>query len=295
MDAISKKSRIGEVRLERKMLKRHDSLILKRNLCNGCGLCIEVCPKDAIIIKPAITKEGSLIHSPTLDIDEGKCILCGICAIICPLNALQSWVNDEKIAMFAENEAFPYLTKKIGIDKKLCTPDCEIACEESCPREAIRTVVEKQDGEIEKISDVQVDESLCIYCKACEHACPLGFITVRRPFEGFVKIEREKCPETCHVCVDICPSRAMEILNEGGVEVNRKLCIACKACQTVCPEEAVYVSIEQVSHIPVTSSTWITLLQRFASSRVAMKEMATKSTEKRSSRIQTLPPPIKEQ
>jgi len=272
------------------MLKRYDLLILKRNVCNGCSLCIEICPKNAIIIKPAVANEGSLVRLPTLDIDEGKCILCGICAIICPLNALKTWVNNEKIAMFTQNEAFPYLIKKISIDKNLCGPDCEIKCEESCPRDAIKTIVERQNGQVKRISDIQVDEDLCIYCRACEYACPIGSITIKRPFEGFVKIDSDKCPERCHVCVDVCPSDAIKILKEGGIEVDKKLCVACKSCQTVCPERAISVSIEQVSHTPVKSSTWITLLQRFASSKVAMKEMATKSTAKRSSRIQTLQP-----
>ncbi len=272
------------------MLKRYDALILNRDFCNGCGLCIEICPKNAITLKPAVAKEGSLVRLPTLDIDEGKCILCGICAVICPLNALEAWVDDEKIAMFTQNEAFPYLIKKISINKNLCRPDCEIKCEESCPRDAIKIIVERQDGQVKKISDVQVDESLCIYCRACECACPTGSIATKRPFEGFVKIDSDKCPERCHVCVDVCPSNAIKILTEGRIEVDKRLCVVCKSCQNVCPEQAISVSIEQVSHTPVKSSTWVTLLQRFASSKVAMKEMATKSTEKRSSRIQTLPP-----
>jgi len=102
MNAITKISRIGEARLERKILKRNDVLILRRETCNGCGLCIEVCPKDAITTKPAVSKEGVLINSPVLDIDEEKCILCGVCAVICPLNALEAWVNDEKKAIDRE-------------------------------------------------------------------------------------------------------------------------------------------------------------------------------------------------
>jgi 4Fe-4S ferredoxin len=192
--------------------------------------------------------------------------------------------------MFTQNEAFPILIKKISIDKNFCSPDCKIKCEESCPRDAIKTVVEKQDGQVKKISDVQVDEGLCIYCRACEYACPIGIINTKRPFEGLVKIDNDKCPERCHVCADVCPSDAIDISKEGEIEVDKKLCVACKSCQTVCPEQAIHVSIEQVSHTPVKSATWITLLQRFASSSVAMKEMATKSTEKRSLRIQTLPP-----
>lgn len=288
METISKKRRMGEVRLMRKMLKRHDLLILKRDLCNGCGLCIEVCPKDAISMKPAVAKEGSLLHTPVLDIDEKKCILCGICAVICPLNALEAWVNDEKIAMFVENEAFPFMIKKINVDKELCVPDCGIKCEESCPRDAIMVAVERQDGQVEKVIDVQILNDLCIYCKACEYACPYGLITVERPLEGLASLESERCPEGCHICVDVCPSNAIKVSEGGKLEVDGKLCIACKACQTICPEGAIHVDIEQVLHTQIKSSTWINLLQRFASCKVAAKEMATKSAEKRRSRIRAL-------
>ena len=70
MKAISKKSRRGEQRLERRMLKRYDLLILNRDVCNGCGLCIEVCPKDAIAMHPTGGDDGIGRHAlVTLDRD----------------------------------------------------------------------------------------------------------------------------------------------------------------------------------------------------------------------------------
>lgn len=50
--------------------------------CDGCGLCIPVCP-----ITGAITGEKGMRHV----IDKEKCIGCGICLNICPPHAISLW------------------------------------------------------------------------------------------------------------------------------------------------------------------------------------------------------------
>lgn len=47
-------------------------------LCCGCAACFNVCPKNAITMKPAIS--GFLYP----EIDEEKCIRCGLCQKSCP-------------------------------------------------------------------------------------------------------------------------------------------------------------------------------------------------------------------
>jgi 4Fe-4S ferredoxin len=289
MPITYKKNRITEFHLRRTMLNRDDWIVLNRSLCNGCGLCSEVCPKEAITVKPATLKDGRLLYPPKIEIEESLCIFCGICAIICPLNAMTTWVNGEKNAMFVENDAFPELLKRIDITQEKCQPDCAIQCVDSCPREAIHVDLERQCGKVTKILDVQIDISCCMYCKACEYVCPYDAIEVEKPFEGLVQLESQKCPDDCHLCIDICPSDALKTLENGEIKVDARLCVVCKACQTICPEGAMTVAFKQVLHSPIQSSTWIHLLQRFASSNLAAKELASKATEKRKSRIQTLP------
>jgi len=48
------------------------------NLCDECGTCVSVCPKDAIIL------------SDSLAISADKCVSCGVCVKICPFGALKS-------------------------------------------------------------------------------------------------------------------------------------------------------------------------------------------------------------
>lgn len=56
-------------------------------LCDGCGLCKNVCPcKDAIQIKNKTDAEGALFFEYT--IDKSICILCGQCIEYCPQQAL---------------------------------------------------------------------------------------------------------------------------------------------------------------------------------------------------------------
>jgi 4Fe-4S ferredoxin len=287
MGSKSKQESANGLRLERKILGRRDLIILKRELCNGCGVCAEVCPKDSVNLKTAVIENGRLTRFPIVDIDANTCILCGVCAFFCPLGAIEAWVDDEKTAMFIKTEALPQPVKIIEVAKELCKPDCGLECEKSCPREAIKVKAQKEEGQINKILDVQVDEDLCFYCKVCEYACPYGAINVEKFMEGAVAVETEKCPQSCQVCIDVCPTKAIT-LQKGKVNVSQEICIYCKACQNVCPEEAINVTINHVSHTPITSALWTTLLERFASYEAAMKELAAKSGKKLKSIINTL-------
>ena len=49
---------------------------IDKNLCDGCGLCIEECPVEAIVMIEL-----------KAEIDEEKCIRCGTCHDVCPQEA----------------------------------------------------------------------------------------------------------------------------------------------------------------------------------------------------------------
>ncbi|MBE6600192.1 MAG: 4Fe-4S dicluster domain-containing protein [Ruminococcaceae bacterium] len=52
------------------------------DLCKGCGLCVEACPKKIITLDPEVlNKKG---YHPAGIKDADKCIACAMCATMCP-------------------------------------------------------------------------------------------------------------------------------------------------------------------------------------------------------------------
>jgi NAD-dependent dihydropyrimidine dehydrogenase PreA subunit len=59
-------------------LKDVVTLELNQEKCNGCGMCLKVCPHDVFHLK------GGKAHI----INHDQCMECGACSLNCPMEAI---------------------------------------------------------------------------------------------------------------------------------------------------------------------------------------------------------------
>lgn len=56
-------------------------LTIAREICKGCGLCADACPKKLLALSKEINTKG---YHPIAITDQEKCIGCAFCARMCP-------------------------------------------------------------------------------------------------------------------------------------------------------------------------------------------------------------------
>lgn len=286
--------------IERVHHARRYTLILNKNLCQGCQLCALTCPKEAIQIKTQ-TKADGKARKPLIDVDETLCHYCGICQAVCPYGAIRIEINGEPFNSVLDKESFPQLIREVEVDTSKCPLDCH-ECEEACPLNLIKVTVRSPNGKI--VEDVQsapsreglevevdVQRSRCPACRICEIKCPKDAIRVRRIFYGKLKINPERCPEGCRDCLDVCPITGALYWSEEDkkVHVNELFCVYCGTCQIVCPEpEALELQRTKILHTPVRSGAWNKALEKLTSTKEMTKELEAKGFSKARESVEKL-------
>jgi 2-oxoglutarate ferredoxin oxidoreductase subunit delta len=67
------------------------TIIVDEEHCKGCGLCVDVCPHQALALAAHINSRG--FHPAALVAPE-KCTACAQCALMCP-DACMKILKDE--------------------------------------------------------------------------------------------------------------------------------------------------------------------------------------------------------
>ncbi|MHA1129802.1 MAG: 4Fe-4S binding protein [Candidatus Helarchaeota archaeon] len=167
--------------------------------CQGCLICLIVCPKDAISRGPiGATARADPVNPPLASvlIDETKCSFCGTCDWLCPYNALYLLINGEHKIHLVDEHALPtvkyeevesekldflarkYFEGEVLVHPEKCVGGCS-TCSIVCPMDAI--TIPKAESGWEKAPKTAVDMEKCILCGACVAACPtIGAIELRR-------------------------------------------------------------------------------------------------------------------
>jgi 4Fe-4S ferredoxin len=289
---LLKNEKENELIIERVMHAKRYSLTLNKNKCTGCGICTEICPREAITVTKVPKAEGEKSKPPTVTINEEKCNYCGMCEAICPFGALTLRINGEHVIPVVRSESFPQLIRDITVDETKCGLEC-LEIEDACPLDLIKVSVHTKDGK--EVTDastrtdkknlrvtVEVDKESCPGCRLCETKFPDGAIQVKKVFNGSLRVNREKCPEGCHDCLDVCPIPGVLYLSEDGkVQVNELNCVYCGVCRIVCPEEkALELTRTLIRHTPIRSGAWNKALEKLASTTAITKELKTKTGKK---------------
>ena len=140
-----------------------DDLVVDKAKCDYCGICVPFCPEDAIKVKGDFDLEEIKKVAPkitgTIKVDDNKCTRCGWCEAVCPYDAA-------KVTK-------PFEGDIELIDEKLkgCDPVGCHGCFNVCPSKA---------WIIPKDKKIDVVKDYCTYCGACEKACHVKAIGVKR-------------------------------------------------------------------------------------------------------------------
>ncbi len=70
--------------------KGRGKVVINRERCKGCCLCMSVCPNEGIAISNRLNQHGYYPVEPSDDGSNGAgCTACALCAVMCPDLAIE--------------------------------------------------------------------------------------------------------------------------------------------------------------------------------------------------------------
>ena len=77
-----------EQRLNISRRARGNELVWSKEKCTGCGTCAKACHEGAIRITTEVNPVDNKYEVLNYEVDTGYCIFCGLCVEVCPYEAL---------------------------------------------------------------------------------------------------------------------------------------------------------------------------------------------------------------
>ena len=71
-------------------------IVIDKELCKGCGYCIEACPKGSLLVDTRFNGVGLF---PADFAHPEQCTGCAMCAMMCPEMAIEVWKEENKLEL----------------------------------------------------------------------------------------------------------------------------------------------------------------------------------------------------
>ncbi|MCX8195575.1 MAG: 4Fe-4S binding protein [Acidilobaceae archaeon] len=242
------------------------------NVLDRCQLCVESCPHGALSGKP-----------PQVDYD--KCTMCGLCIALCPIEAIATpSVSTDALEEFARElrsqSGSPAhlliaplrLLREVPREGAKPTVVLPVTrAEELSPLDLLRLahrgfrplLLSEGFGEVRKVYEnlsavVDLASSPSEAGELLRRPVELADKGEQRSYRGFVRellaegellfpgyadveVEEQACT-LCEACARYCPTGALRVERRGDsmeLLLVRDECIGCRKCQQVCPEGAI--------------------------------------------------------
>ena len=227
--------------------------------CSRCGICVAVCPFEAI----SKDEEQNKIN---LDLDE--CRVCGLCVTACPLSAINLVYYDvESLTKKVQAEMAEKGAKTLVLSCRGSNP-VTFNIEDTLKDENVENFVALRlpcvgrvppefylnnlAAGVEKILVLQCEEDFCRFKKGSKIGInrfellkeavdalgydPTNLIIKKNSLKAVY--DTEKCVG-CGKCVFICPYDAIVWKDVSTPEIKTEDCMGCGACALVCPHQAI--------------------------------------------------------